>query len=235
MINYSKGLPPPAPCNLGAGRRRKEGSRSARSAFRAERPIHIFGTLGYPVLFLVLLIESVGIPSPSEISLIGAGVLASEGRLSLPLVILTGALGSIAGAHISYFIARRGGRHLILKYGARVGLTDERLRQAEKFFHGRGDIAVLIGRLISGVRAIISYPAGLFDMPYPRFLVFTSIGAVLWPVIAAGAGYLVGPRYKVLFTWISRFWIAILAVAAVALVAYIVVRRRQRKRDSAGA
>ncbi|MDA8346319.1 MAG: DedA family protein [Thermaerobacter sp.] len=187
------------------------------------------------MLFLILLIESVGIPSPSEISLIGAGVLASEGRLSLPLVILAGALGSIAGAHISYLIAKRGGRRLILRYGVRVGLTDERLKQAEKFFHGRGDIAILVGRLISGVRAIISYPAGLFDMPYPRFLVFTSIGAVLWPIIAAGAGYLVGPHYKILVTWISRFWIAILGAGALALIAYIIVRRRRRRKGSTGA
>ncbi len=198
------------------------------------RPIQIFGVAGYPLIFFVLLVESIGIPSPSELTLVAVGVLASQGKLSLPLVILVGWLGSLAGAHISYFIARRGGRRLILKYGARVGLTDERLQIAERFFHGRGDLAVLVGRLISGVRAIISYPAGLFDMPYLRFLIFTAIGALLWPIVAAGAGYLVGPHYKVLFTWMSRFWIVILAALAVALSVYIYVRHRQRTRRTQG-
>ncbi len=233
MINYSKGLI--APAHRVAGACWKEGSRPAPGPDLTGRLIHIFGTAGYPLVFLVLLIESVGIPSPSEISLIAAGVLASEGKVSLWLVIVVGWLGSLAGAHIAYFIAKRGGRALILKYGTKVGLTDERLQVAEKFFHGRGDVAVLVGRLISGVRAIISYPAGLFDMPYPRFLVFTAIGALLWPMLAVGAGYLVGPHYKVLFTWLSRFWIAILAIGAVALSAYIVWRRRQRKKRVEGA
>lgn len=176
-----------------------------------------------------MLVESVGIPSPSELSLVTLGVLAGEGKLSLPFVIVVGALGSIAGAHISYWIALRGGRLLILRYGARVGLTEARLDQAEAFFRSRGDVALLIGRLISGVRAIISYPAGLFEMPYSRFLVFTSIGALLWPLLAAGAGFLVGPHWHVLMAWLTRIWIVVIALLVVAAAAWIYWRRRQGK------
>jgi membrane protein DedA with SNARE-associated domain len=172
-----------------------------------------------------MLVESVGIPSPSELSLVTLGVLAGEGKLSLPFVIIVGALGSIAGAHISYWIALRGGRLLILRYGARVGLTAARLDQAEAFFRNRGDVALLVGRLISGVRAIISYPAGLFEMPYPRFLVFTSIGALLWPVLAAGSGYLVGPHWHVLVAWLTRLWIVVIALLVIAATGWIYWRR----------
>ncbi len=197
-------------------------------AGRAGHVIHIYGSLGYPLLYLVLLIESIGIPSPSEFSLVYAGVLAAQGKLSLPLVILVGTLGSVSGANIAYWIARKGGRRLIVRYGARVGLTDARLTQAETFFASRGDIALLIGRLISGVRALISYPAGLFDMPYLRFLAFTSLGAMLWPLIAAGAGFLVGPHWHVLLTWLGRLWLAIIVGLVVAAVAWIYWRRRAK-------
>ena len=198
-------------------------------AGRAGQTIHIYGSLGYPLLYLVLLVESVGIPSPSEISLVYAGVLAGEGKLSLPLVVVVGALGSLTGAHISYWIALKGGRKLILRYGARVGLTESRLEKAEEFFRNRGDVALLIGRLISGVRAIISYPAGLFEMPYPRFLAFTALGATLWPLLAAGAGFLVGPKWPVLVTWLGRAWVVILAAIVLAFVGFLVWRRRGRE------
>jgi len=207
------------------GRRRRTG--------RTGQIIHIYGSLGYPLLYLILLVESVGIPSPSEFSLVYAGVLASEGKLSLPLVLVVGALGSISGANIAYWIARRGGRKLIVRYGARIGLNDDRLAKAEAFFANRGDIALLVGRLISGVRALISYPAGLFEMPYPRFLGYTSLGALLWPLIAAGAGYLVGPHWRVLLSWLGRLWIGLAVLAVVALVGYIYWRRRRGKATSA--
>ena len=177
----------------------------------------------------MLLVESLGIPSPSEASLVYAGVLAGEGKLSLPLVIVVGALGSVTGANIAYWIAIRGGRKLIVRYGTRIGLTDARLEQAEAFFRKRGDAALLIGRLLSGVRALISYPAGLFEMPYPRFLLFTSIGALLWPLIAAGAGYLVGPKWPVLMSWLGDAWLAIIVAIALVVVGWIVWRRRSGK------
>lgn len=191
--------------------------------------MHALLTYGYPLLFLFLLIESLGIPSPSEFSLIGAGVLAGEGHMSLPLVVLSGALGSIVGANISYLIAIRGGRTLILRYGARVGLTSERLDQAEAYFQRRGDWAVLIGRIISGVRAYISYVAGLLEMPYPRFIIVTTIGALLWPILAAGAGYLVGPHWQALLFWLSRVWIAVV-VALAAVVGFFLYRRAKQRR-----
>lgn len=176
----------------------------------------------------MLLVESLGIPSPSEISLVYAGVLASEGKLSLPLVIIVGALGSISGANIAYWIALKGGRKLIVRYGTRIGLTETRLAQAEAFFRSRGDVALLVGRLISGVRAIISYPAGLFEMPYPRFLAFTALGALLWPMLAAGAGFLVGPKWPVLVTWLSRVWIVLLVALVLAVAVFLFWRRRGR-------
>lgn len=202
----------------------REGSAEASTGLGGQ--VHALLQYGYPLVFLFLLIESLGVPSPSEASLITYGVLAGEGKISLLLVVLSGALGSIVGANISYLIALRGGRALILRYGIRVGLTSQRLDQAEAFFQRRGAWAVVIGRIISGVRAYISYVAGLFEMPYPRFLVATTVGALIWPLLAAGAGYLVGPHIKM---WLSRFWIA-LAVVLVGAAAFYLYRRARIRR-----
>jgi len=187
---------------------------------------HIFGAVGYPLLFLVLMVESLGIPSPSEFSLVYAGVLASQGHLSLPLVVLTGAFGSTVGANLAYWIALRGGRLLILKYGGSIGLNEDRLARAEAFFARSGPLAIVVGRVISGVRALISYPAGLFEMPYGQFLAYTAIGALIWPILAAGAGYLVGPHWHVLLYWLSRIWLLIVAAFAVVLAIWLASRRR---------
>jgi membrane protein DedA with SNARE-associated domain len=149
---------------------------------------------GYLAVYIVLLVESLGIPSPSEIILLFSGYEVWLGHFSYPVVVLVAAAGSTTGATGAYFIARLGGRPLILKHFRWVFRTPERLAYWENYFRTKGDKVVLIGRIISGVRMIISFPAGLFEMPYPRFLLFTVIGSIMWPLIAVTAGYLLGPH-----------------------------------------
>lgn len=150
--------------------------------------------IGYVAVFLVLCIESLGIPSPSEIILLLSGYLVAQGKFSYILVVLTGAAGSTVGATGAYFIARTGGRALILKRFKFIFKSQEKLDYWEQYFRTKGDKVVLIGRIISGVRMVISYPAGLFNMPYRKFLLYTVIGSVLWPLIAVTAGYFLGPH-----------------------------------------
>lgn len=185
--------------------------------------------LGYPLLFVILFIESLGIPMPSEISLLTAGYLASRGQLTLPLIILVAGLGSTLGALVSYAIAMRGGRHLIVRYGGRVGITDTRLAEAERFFQRYGWLAVAVGRVVSGVRALISYPAGLFQMKLLPFVLATLAGALVWPFLAAGAGFLLGPHWKEVLALTSRIlWI--LVPVALLLIGFLIWRRRRRRR-----
>ncbi len=154
------------------------------------------GRIGYIAVFAVLFIESVGVPSPSEIMLLLSGYEVYKGTFSYPLVVLIGALGSIMGATTAYWIARLGGRPLILKRFRFIFKNESRLQYWENYFRTKGDKVVLIGRIISGVRMIISYPAGIFEMPFRRFLIFTVIGSILWPLIAVTAGVLLGPHVK---------------------------------------
>ncbi|OLZ09744.1 DedA family protein [Sulfobacillus thermosulfidooxidans] len=149
---------------------------------------------GYLAVYIVLLVESIGIPSPSEIILLFSGYEVWLGHFSYPIVVLVAAAGSTTGATGAYFIARLGGRPLILKHFRWVFRTPERLAYWENYFRTKGDKVVLIGRIISGVRMIISFPAGLFEMPYPRFLLYTVLGSIMWPLIAVTAGYLLGPH-----------------------------------------
>ena len=188
--------------------------------------------LGYPLLFVILFTESLGIPMPSEISLLTAGYLASRGQLTLPLIILVAGIGSTLGALVSYTIAVRGGRHLIVRYGSRVGITEARLAEAERFFHRYGWLAVAIGRIVSGVRALISYPAGLFQMRLVPFVLATLAGALIWPLLAAGAGFLLGPHWKQVLALTSRVaWL--LVPVALLVIGYILWRRRRRARQNA--
>lgn len=191
--------------------------------------------LGYPAITAVLFAESFGVPSPSEIILLFSGYLIWQGRFSLPLVVLAGALGSTLGAVGAYCLAFYGGRALMLTRFRFLFKTPDALERWERYFQSKGDRVVLIGRVISGVRAVISYPAGLFRMPFWRFLLFTAIGSALWPLLAAGAGWLLGPEVRPGLLLIHRYEDPAIAVVVAAGLAWWYLRRRRNARRSGSA
>lgn len=186
---------------------------------------------GYPSVIVVLFAESLGVPSPSEIILLFAGYLIWEGHLSFPLVVISGAIGSTTGAVCAYLIANRGGRRLMLGRFRFIFKSQEQLERWENYFLTRGDRIIILGRIISGVRAIISYPAGLFNMPFLRFVAYTVIGAFLWPLIAVTAGYLLGPEVKPAIMAIHRYETPAIIAAILAVLAWWYRRRRRRLRS----
>lgn len=192
---------------------------------------HSLETYGYPFVFGVLFLESLGIPMPSELTLVTAGVLAGQGAIQPLFVILAGAAGSTAGALVSYTIGLRGGRRLILRWGGRIGLTEERMTHVERFFGRGGFWAVLGGRVVSGIRAIISYPAGFFRMPLPRFVAATVIGALIWPILAVELGRVIGSYWGVIVGAIPRggIWVGVVLILALGVGA-IWWRTRGRRR-----
>ncbi len=186
---------------------------------------------GYLAVYIVLLVESLGIPSPSEIILLFSGYEVWLGHFSYPVVVLIAAAGSTTGATGSYFIARLGGRPLILKRFRWIFRTPERLAYWENYFRTKGDKVVLVGRIISGVRMIISFPAGLFEMPYPRFLLFTVIGSIMWPLIAVTAGYLLGPHVVSGLKAIKQYEIPVIAGLVVLAALWWWHERRKKQRQ----
>ncbi|MHB1955236.1 MAG: DedA family protein [Sulfobacillus sp.] len=193
------------------------------------------GRIGYGAVFAVLFIESVGVPSPSEIILLFSGYLVYKGTFSYPLVVLFGAAGSISGATVAYWIARLGGRPLILKRLSFIFKSESRLQYWENYFRRQGDRVILIGRIISGVRMVISYPAGLFEMPFWRFFTYTVIGSILWPLIAVTAGVILGPHVKTGLEAMHRYELPAVIVIALLIAAWwFWDRRRKRQRYASG-
>ncbi len=195
---------------------------------------HLIHSVGVLAVFLVLFVECFGVPSPDEIILLFSGYLISAHRFSFPLVIGAAVAGSTLGATGAYFLARWGGRRLMLKYFRFVFRSPERLKYWEDYFAKRGDIVVLVGRIISGVRAVISYPAGLFEMPYWRFLVYTVAGSLIWAVLAVTVGYLLGPHVERALTATKHYEVpVIIGLVVLAGLWYFWDRSRKQRRNRA--
>ena len=191
--------------------------------------IHSVGVLA---VFLVLFVECFGVPSPDEIILLFSGYLISAHRFSYPLVILAAVAGSTLGATGAYFLARFGGRRLMLKYFRFLFRTPERLNYWEDYFARRGDIIVLVGRIISGVRAVISYPAGLFEMPYWRFLLYTVAGSLIWALLAVTVGYILGPHVIRALNASKHYELPIIIGVILLVVLWYLWDRRKKQRRS---
>lgn len=149
------------------------------------------GRAGYGGLLGLMALESAAVPIPSEVVVPLAGLRYST-PLGLALVTLASTAGNVLGSMALYMIAARGGRPVLTRYGSAVGLSNELLRRAEELFAGRGGSVVLVGRVLPGVRSVISAPAGLFRMPMVRFIAFTVIGSLPWNAALAVAGARLG-------------------------------------------
>lgn len=189
--------------------------------------------IGVFAIFLVLFVECFGVPSPDEIILLFSGYLVWDHKFSYPVVILMAVAGSTAGATGAYFLARLGGRKLMLKYFGFIFRTPQRLEYWENYFLRRGDVVVLIGRIISGVRAVISYPAGLFEMPYWRFLLYTILGSLIWSLIAVTVGYVLGPHIVRALNATKHYELPVIAGIVVLVAAWVLWERRKKRRQTA--
>ena len=139
-------------------------------------------------------IESSVIPLPSELVVIPAAYQANGGEQSVILIILCATIGACIGASVNYVVAYFLGRPIIYAFansraGAMCLLNQQKVEVAEKYFDDHGAIGTLIGRLVPGIRHLISIPAGLARMNYFRFLFYTALGACVWNIILAGMGY----------------------------------------------
>ena len=154
----------------------------------------LLGNLNYGTILLLMLLESTVIPVPSELVVAPAAYHAASGNLNIFLVILFATIGADIGASINYFAALYVGRPVIYKFAnSRLGkmclLNQEKVEKSERYFDDHGVAATLTGRLIPGIRHLISLPAGLARMNYWKFLLYTTIGAGCWHAVLAGMGW----------------------------------------------
>lgn len=155
---------------------------------------HLLASLGLFAVFAVLLAEAMGVPSPSEIVLLLSGLLVAEGRFNFLAVVFTGAAGSLTGAMLAYQLARAKGRAFVERRLAFVFHNPAHWLALERLFLRYGGPVVVAGRVLTGVRLVIAYPAGLFRMPVLPFAAYSAIGALIWPILGVGAGWYLGPR-----------------------------------------
>jgi membrane protein DedA with SNARE-associated domain len=128
----------------------------------------------------ILTIEAVGAPVPGESLLIFASVLAGRGEMSLPSLLIFAWIGSVLGDNLSYLIGRRLGRSTVLRYSAKVGLSDERINGIERVYARYGSATVLVARFFSILRQLNGIVAGTLGMSWWRFVLFDAVGAALW-------------------------------------------------------
>lgn len=154
----------------------------------------LLGNLNYGTVFFLMMLESTVIPVPSELVVSPAAYHAAGGNLNIWLVILFSTLGADLGATINYVVAYFVGRPVVYKFAnSKLGhlclLNQQKVEKSEKYFYDHGMVATITGRLIPGIRHLISIPAGLAKMPYLWFLLYTTLGAGVWNCILAALGW----------------------------------------------
>jgi membrane-associated protein len=191
---------------------------------------HLVKVAGYPLLVLIVMGESSGIPMPGETALITAGVLASAGKLKIELVIPLAAGGAIIGDNLGYLFARKGGRWLLERPGRFQRQRMEVLIIGEQFFERHGPKAVFLGRFILGLRTWASWLAGATRMPWKAFLFWNALGGICWATAVGLITYALGQSAQ---NALETFGIYGLIAALFAIVSAFTLGRRYRRRGEA--
>lgn len=193
-----------------------------------------FSTYGYALILAATLLESsafVGVVVPGDVILAMGGVYAARGELSLPWVIALGALGTMGGESIGYWLGHRYGEALIrrLPFADRAQDKIDRAREA---FERHDSKVLLVGRFASGLRVIVPFTAGMSQTSYRRFMAFVVPTATVWAIGVGLLGYLLGENVELIDTILSRFGWGMLAVVILAVAGNIVWRRARSRPSS---
>jgi len=201
----------------------------------------LLSNLNYGTILLLMLLESTVVPVPSEFVVTPAAYHAASGQLDVWLVILFATIGADLGASINYFVALYVGRPVIYKFansrwGKMCLLNQEKVEKSERYFDDHGVVATLTGRLIPGIRHLISIPAGLARMHYGKFLFYTTIGAGAWHSILAALGWYlhaIVPEEQLndkISEYAEYIKLGIIALVVIAIVYFSVKKIRRNKK-----
>lgn len=192
--------------------------------------LNLIGGIGYLGIFVGMAIESSFFPFPSEIILIPAGALVALGKMNLFLVFISALLGSLIGATFNFFLALYLGRatadFIISKYGKFFFINNSTIKKSDKYFKEHGEITTFIGRLIPGIRQIISIPAGFSRMNFFKFILFTGLGAGVWNLFLIYMGYFFGKNYLFINKNINIIDLLILLIFLIVMLIYIIRKKK---------
>jgi len=190
--------------------------------------------MSYVTIFLLMALESTFVPMPSEIVIPPAAWKAASGDLNVFMVVLVATAGAIIGASFNYFMSLWLGRPIVYAFAeSKVGklflLSKEKVMKAEAYFDDHGKSSTFIGRLVPGIRHLISIPAGLAKMDFKQFILFTAIGSTLWHAILAALSYFLYSQKEMFDKYMKEISYGLLVIGIV-FIAYLVLRAIRKKR-----
>jgi membrane protein DedA with SNARE-associated domain len=185
--------------------------------------------VGYAALFALIAVESMGVPVPGETALITGGILASNGKLSIELVIVLAATAAILGDNVGYLIGRHGGRRLLTANGPFLATRTRVLRVGEPFFERHGPKAVFLGRFTAGLRIWAAWLAGATHMPWKSFLLFNALGGVVWATVVGVLAYVLGHAAEKAIAVAGV--IGLVGAVLFVIGAWVVLRRRHAAQE----
>ena len=181
----------------------------------------IISTVGYFGVFILMTLESMVAPVPSEGVMPFAGYLVTTGQFNMALVIISSSIGSIVGSLISYYMGAYGGKPLVLKYGKYLLLDKHHLEITERFFAEYGDKTIFFCRFIPVVRHFISIPAGVGRMNMTKFCIYTLTGATMWNAFLACTGVWLGVKWELAHEY-SKYLDILVVLVAVIFIGYLI-------------
>ena len=189
--------------------------------------------LGYVGIGLLMFLENLFPPIPSELIMPLAGFTVSKGELHFQYAVLAGVIGTVAGALPWYYAGQLLGetriRRLADRYGKWLTISGEDITKANQWFYKRGAIAVFLCRLVPGVRTLISLPAGINAMPVGRFILYSTLGTTIWCLILTYAGFALGQNYSLVEQYLGPISKYILLALGAGVILWIWRRRRTNK------
>lgn len=195
--------------------------------------INIMTSLGYLGIGLLMFAENLFPPIPSELIMPLAGFTVAQGKMNFTLAVLAGVLGTILGAFPWYYAGKLMGeerlKSLADKYGKWITVSGEDIDKVTRWFYRYGNKAVLLGRLVPGIRTLISLPAGLSEMHLSPFLIYSTLGTTAWVMLLTFLGYLLGDNYELVEEYLGPVSKIVLLVLVVAFVAWVAIKRQKLK------
>jgi membrane protein DedA with SNARE-associated domain len=202
-----------------------------------DRVAHVVSLFGYWGVAALMLLENVVPPIPSELIMPLAGFAAARGEMNLWGAIASGALGSVSGALIWYYIGRAFGLERICSLADRrgqwFGVSGKEIRSVQAWFSQQGGYwAIGLGRLIPGIRTYISVPAGVVQMPFGQFCLYTTVGSLGWVTLLTVAGFVLGENYELVSHFIGPISTGLIVVVSLLAVGWLVYRWRESSKES---
>jgi membrane protein DedA with SNARE-associated domain len=193
----------------------------------------IMTSLGYWGIGFLMFAENLFPPIPSELIMPLAGFVVAQGKMSFVPAVLAGVVGTILGAFPWYYAGKFLGeerlKQLADKYGKWITVSSEDIDKATRWFNRFGKKAVLLGRLVPGVRTLISLPAGLSEMPLAPFLIYSTLGTTAWVMILTFLGYVLGDNYELVEEYLGPVSKIVLVFLVVLFIAWVIIKKRKEK------